>query len=171
MNVQEAFWIYLGSSRTALSNRLAKGIALKERSCFFFQSVYFSVFFLFWWILYIYIFIYTDFCFIFYTHMNMYKYEKREPYAIIQTRSLMNLLLCLGNLLLISSPLGPATSGPTESAPVVPSDFKEQPVKPLPGMLFPIPAFRPRKNTGDFWKNSKLNNMSSLWYIYIYICL
>lgn len=28
------------------------------------------------------------------------------------------------------------------SAPVVPSDFKEQPVKPLPGMLFPIPAFR-----------------------------
>lgn len=28
------------------------------------------------------------------------------------------------------------------SAPVVPSDVKEQPVKPLPGLLFPIPAFQ-----------------------------
>lgn len=163
MNVQEAFWIYLGSSRTARSNRLAKGIALKERSCFFCSICLFFLLLSCFGGYNIHIYIYTDFCFIFYRHMNMYQYEKREPYsAIIQTRSLVNLLLCLGNLLLISSPLGPATSGPTESAPVVPSDFKEQPVKPLPGMLFPIPAFRPRKNTGDFWKNSQLNNMSSL---------
>eukprot|EP00490_Sorites_sp_Unknown_P013818 CAMPEP_0114688276 /NCGR_PEP_ID=MMETSP0191-20121206/63306_1 /TAXON_ID=126664 /ORGANISM="Sorites sp." /LENGTH=212 /DNA_ID=CAMNT_0001975577 /DNA_START=1 /DNA_END=639 /DNA_ORIENTATION=- len=28
------------------------------------------------------------------------------------------------------------------SAPAVPSDIKEQPIKPLPGLLFPIPAFQ-----------------------------
>eukprot|EP00435_Cladocopium_sp_Y103_P016844 s614_g4.t1 len=38
--------------------------------------------------------------------------------------------------------LRPSHSAIAESAPVVPSDVKEQPVKPLPGLLFPIPAFQ-----------------------------
>ncbi|CAJ1352765.1 unnamed protein product, partial [Effrenium voratum] len=36
-----------------------------------------------------------------------------------------------------------------QTAPAVPNDITEHPVPPLPGMLYPVPAFRPAPGTSE----------------------